>query len=190
LSIVALLAFANATRPARAQEITVITGTVRVAKSRAPIAGAEVLGEVAVAAKDSVGSYTLYLPGATTDSSGHFTLRLPRHTSTLEVRRSGFLDFQFPLLKLASDTLRMDIEMRTDPLSPDLYVGAGRGYLPFLCVIVDDFDARFDVLHSCLRSSYDSSKWTFRGYKHNPESPYFGAVGDWGGILVATRRRR
>jgi carboxypeptidase family protein len=190
MSFLALLALANATRPARAQEITIITGTVRVAKSRAPIAGAAVLGEVAVAARDSVGSYTLHLPGATTDSSGQFTLRLPRNTSTFEVRRNGFLDFRFPLLKLVVDTLRMDIEMRSDPLTPDLYVVGGRGYLPFLCVIVDDFESRFDVLHSCLRSSYDASRWTLRGYKHNPESPYFGTAGDWGGVLVATRRRR
>lgn len=194
MRLVALCLFTNlaapaAMQPARAQS-TVLTGTVRQAKSLAPIAGAEVLGEVAVVARDSVGSYRLHLPSVTTDSNGRFALRVPRETSLLEVRRTGFFGFQFPLLVLSGDTLHVDVELRPDPLTPDLYHANGRGYLPFLCVIVDDVESRFQVLHSCLRSSYDSAAFKWRGYKHNPWSPYFGAAGDWSGVMVATRAAR
>lgn len=174
------------TQPARGQE-TILSGTIRTATSRAPIAGAVVAGEVAVAARDSVGSYKLHLPSVVTDSTGRFTLRLPRTTSRLEVSRPGFLDFQYPLLALSVDTLVTDIELRPDPVPPELYVTAGRGYLPFLCVIVDNSAKRFDVLHSCQRSAYDSTLYSRQGYKHNPWSPYFGAAGDRGGVFVYTR---
>jgi hypothetical protein len=97
-----------------------MSGIVREALSGKP------LGDVRI----TVGDVT-----ATTDSNGRFALSVAVGPSRLVLQREGYLDFQYPLFNVRSDELTAEIELRTDPLMPQMY--ASNGGIPFLCVVDD-----------------------------------------------------
>lgn len=150
-------------------EYTFVTGVVREAVSRTPLAGAVV--------QFSTGDSTM------TDSAGRFVVRVARGADWLGVRSAGHLDFQFPLLQLGNDSARFDIELRTNPPSAASY--ATGGILPYLCVVVEA--DRLDVTNSCRELPRPDGEYRKRIIKHNPWNPYFGAAGDRGGVLLVTR---
>jgi hypothetical protein len=125
-------------------------------------------------------SVTIRFATVVSDSNGRFVLRTPTG-QLLAVSREGYLDFQYPLLNLRRDSVTMEIELRTNPMSPQMYTR--NGFVPPLCVIDDDDQLK--VFHTCSRDSLAS--YRTRIVKHNPWSPYFGEAGDRGGIMIATR---
>src|SRR5215213_14335 len=94
-SMIAILSAGAATPAAAPEPTTVVVGTVRAALTREPVAGATVFAELA---GDSV----------RTDSAGRFTLRVGRSASLIGFRRADFLSFEFPMLRLTTDTLLAD----------------------------------------------------------------------------------
>jgi hypothetical protein len=87
-------------------------------------------------------------------------------------------------LRLATDTLTADIELRTSPPGPESY--ATRVNLMFLCIVLDAPD-RMVVRNSCGSFRPQLPEYTRQIIKHNPWNPYFGPAGDGGGVLLATR---
>ena len=154
----------------RVAEKTVVRGRIVSAVEGRPVAGAKVISPY-----DSV----------LTDETGAYEMRVNRGESWLVVEKAGFLDFQYPLLVLATDTLVANVELRTDPPSPASYVGGG--FLPLLCIRMDD-PGRLDVTHSCQWPTRPKEAYYTRIIKHNPWNPYFGRAGDRGGVLIATPR--
>jgi hypothetical protein len=162
------LAAEPARRPA---ETTVIVGFVRKAGTWEPVTGA--------ALYTSLGS-----EAARTDSVGYFTFRTARTAGLLGVGKDGFLAFEYPLLQLVTDTLRVEIELRTDPPGSESYATAA--HLRYLCVVVDAPN-RLAVRNTCETLSHPASEYTRRIIKHNPWSPYFGPAVDKAGVLILTR---
>lgn len=159
------------------QPTAVILGTVRAAVTRTPVAGASIQ---AGPGSDAIKS----------DSAGRFVLHVPRTASLLRFQRSGYLDFQYPLLRLTRDTLVADVELRADPPTSASY--APNGALPFLCVVLDAPD-RMTVSNGCYPDSFPhpASEYKRQGFKYNPDAnpdgPYFGKAFENGGVLVYTR---
>ena len=151
-------------------ETTVIVGVVRTAAGRAVPGAAVSVG----LAGDTVRS----------DSTGRFVVRASRESTQLGIRKDGFLAFQYPLMQLSTDSLFAEIELRTDPPGIESY--ATWTHLRFLCIIVDAPD-RLAVRNNCGSTRDLTPKYTWRFIKHNPWNPYFGPVGDGGGVLLATR---
>lgn len=151
---------------------TVIVGVIRTAVTRTPIANSIIYIDVA---NDSTRS----------DSLGRFTLKVPRLARLLGVRKTGLLEFQYPVLNLTTDTLRVDIEMRADPPASLSYV-PNTHFLPFLCIVLDS-PAQLSVTNGCGNFSHPLAEYSRQIIKHNPWSLYFGPAGDNGGVLIATR---
>ena len=150
---------------------TVIRGRVVTAIARQPVAAA-----IVKAGNDSV----------FTDAEGRYELRVDRSTTWFGIRKDGWLDFQYPLMDLSTDTLFANVELRSDPPSAESYLGAP--VLPYLCVRMDD-PAHLDVANSCQWPTYPQHEYSRRIIKHNPWNPYFGRAGDRGGVMLALRAR-
>lgn len=167
--IVAVVGSPERERNVPSEEKT-IDGVVRTAGGSEPIPNATV--------------YTEASDTTLTDSAGRFTLRVSRLSSLLGVRKEGFLAFEYPMLRLTTDTLRAEIELRTDPPGRESY-GTAR-HLFHLCIVVDAPD-RLVVRNHCGTNSLAWSEYTRRIIKHNPWNPYFGPAGDKGGVQIMTR---
>lgn len=152
-------------------EVTEISGVVRNAATKQPVAEATVFANPP-------------MQTARTDRDGRFVLRTSREASLLGVEKTGFLTFQYPLLRLTTETLVAEIELRTDPPGRESF--ATWSNLFFLCLIIDAPD-RLAVRNSCGAVPLHPAEYTRRIVKHNPWNPYFGPAGDGGGILIATR---
>jgi hypothetical protein len=147
---------------------TVVSGLIREAVRGKPIAGVLV----------EVGGTT-----TTSDNEGRFAMVVSNTSSSLIVRREGYLEFQYPILKLRGDSLTAEIDLRPNPLTSELYTSRN-GRLPFLCILDDGH--RLRVLHGGY-SRRDLPEYETRIIKHNPWSPYFGEAADRSGVLLAIR---
>ena len=159
---------------AEAQEVasqTVIHGVARAAVSRVA------LSEVTVTAG----------PVATrSDSTGKFSLIVPRTASSIAFSRTGYQQFEFPLLVLQTDTLHADIEMRSDPPAPTVTPNGSR-VMPFLCIVLDSPD-RLLVKNACTELPRPLDSFQRRVYQMTPNAISFGDVARIGGVMVLTRR--
>ena len=161
----------TAARATASEPMTVIVGVVRTAVTRTPIANSIV--------------YTNHftLDTALTDSAGRFTIRVSRFSSLIGARKDGFLEFQFPVLNVNTDTLFADIELRSDPPA-QISLVPRIGFLPFLCIVVTG--DQLTVTNGCADRNPPAG-FAQQIIKHNPWSLYFGPAGDRGGVMLRTR---
>ena len=91
---------------------------------------------------------------------------------------------------MTTDTLVVDVELRTDPPATASYAN---GHLPFLCVVLDTPDRMTVTKLAAIQDSFPHpvSEYIWKVFKQNPyanpNGPYFGEAGDNGGVLVYTR---
>ena len=138
-------------RSAAVEPMTTIVGVVRNANV------GRLLKNVTVRTDDARGV-------AQTDSAGRFVLQTSRQSRFLAFSKQEYLEFQLPVLELTTDTVFVDVELRTDP---PMGIASNPRFLPLLCVVFES-PKQLVVTNSCAVTRPAPEGYVQQIIKHNP----------------------